>query len=214
MMNTYVPFRFLAPLLALVVGFAGVAPSAAVAGSAPELRTAVLAGGCFWGMEDVFESLDGVTNVVAGFAGGAPQTAHYELVSTGTTGHAESVRITYDPKRISYKQLLTVYFMVAHDPTELNRQGPDDGTQYRSAIFYADASQQHEALAMIEKLTAAKTFPAPIVTQVVPLRGFYAAEAYHQHYARLHPDDPYIVENDAPKVAYLKKLFPALVAKN
>jgi len=180
---------------------------------ASHTATAVLAGGCFWGMEDVFESLKGVTNVVAGFAGGSAATAQYETVSTGTTGHAESVQITYDPSQISYDQLLAVYFTVAHDPTELNRQGPDEGTQYRSAIFYANAAQQRAALSYIRKLTAAKTFSAPIVTQVVALHGFYAAEAYHQHYARLHPDDPYIVYNDAPKVVQLKKLFPNLIAK-
>jgi peptide-methionine (S)-S-oxide reductase len=156
--------------------------------------------------------LKGVTNVVSGFAGGSALTAHYEVVSTGVTGHAESVQITYDPARISYHQLLEVYFMVAHDPTELNRQGPDEGTQYRSAIFYANPAQKSEAEAYIRKLTADKAFPAPIVTQVVPLTGFYAAEDYHQHYMRLHPDDPYIVYNDVPKIGQLKKLFPQLVA--
>jgi peptide-methionine (S)-S-oxide reductase len=198
-----------APLLALSAGFA--APAAA---AEPATATAVLAGGCFWGMEEVFESLNGVTNVVSGFAGGTKDTAHYEAVSTGSTGQAESVEITYDPSRISYHQLLDVYFTVAHDPTQLNRQGPDEGTQYRSAIFYADARQQHEALSFIAKLTQEKKFPAPIVTQVVVLHGFYPAEAYHQHYARLHPSDPYIVYNDAPKVEALKRLFPNLVAKS
>jgi peptide-methionine (S)-S-oxide reductase len=203
----------LAPLLAMVLTVAGSAPPAAAASPEAGLRTAVLAGGCFWGMSEVFESLNGVTNVVSGFAGGDAKTAQYETVSTGATGHAESVQITFDPKRISYDQLLDVYFTVAHDPTELDRQGPDDGTQYRSVIFYADPEQQHDAVAYIQKLTAAKTFSAPIVTQVVPLRGFYAAEAYHQHYARLHPDEPYIVYNDAPKMVQLKKRFPSLVAK-
>ncbi len=199
------------PLLALASLFAPAAGSdpapQAVAGS----RTAVLAGGCFWGMEAVFENLKGVSSVVAGFAGGSADTAQYETVSTGSTGHAESVKITYDPKQISYEQLLDVFFTVAHDPTELNRQGPDDGTQYRSAIFYADDSQRTEAEKVIRALTAARAFPAPIVTQVVPLRGFYAAEAYHQHFAQLHPNYPYIVINDAPKLVVLRQRFPQLV---
>jgi peptide-methionine (S)-S-oxide reductase len=204
-----------AALVACLVALSGVAlatPQAKAAPAQPHLATAVLAGGCFWGMEGVFEQLKGVTNVVSGFAGGSALTAHYEVVSTGVTGHAESVQITYDPARISYHQLLEVYFMVAHDPTELNRQGPDEGTQYRSAIFYANPAQKSEAEAYIRKLTADKAFPAPIVTQVVPLTGFYAAEDYHQHYMRLHPDDPYIVYNDVPKIGQLKKLFPQLVA--
>jgi peptide-methionine (S)-S-oxide reductase len=214
MMQIYTRLRFLAPLLAVVLSLGVAAPAAAATTAKPALSTAVLAGGCFWGMEEVFESLAGVTNVVSGFAGGSAQTAQYETVSTGTTGHAESVQITFDPKRISYQQLLDVYFTVAHDPTQLNRQGPDEGTQYRSAIFYADAAQRRAALDYINLLTAKKTFSAPIVTQVVPLHDFYAAEAYHQHYARLHPDDPYIVYNDAPKIVALKKLFPNLVAKS
>jgi peptide-methionine (S)-S-oxide reductase len=182
--------------------------------STPGMQTAVFAGGCFWGMEAVFESLRGVSNVVSGFSGGSALTAHYEVVSTGVTGHAESVEVTYDPKRISYNQLLEVFFTVAHDPTELNRQGPDDGTQYRSAIFYATPQQRSEAQAFIAKLTVAKAFPAPIVTQVVPLEGFYPAEAYHQHFAREHPDYPYIVYNDAPKLVELKRRFPQLIARN
>jgi peptide-methionine (S)-S-oxide reductase len=184
----------------------------APAASGAHLETAVLAGGCFWGMEGVFESLRGVTNVVSGFSGGSALTAHYEIVSTGMTGHAESVQITFDPQRISYRQLLEVYFTVAHDPTELDRQGPDEGTQYRSAIFYASPEQEREARAFIAMLTAAKAFPSPIVTQVVPLRAFYPAEAYHQHFMRLHPDYPYIVYNDAPKMVALRKLYPQLVA--
>jgi peptide-methionine (S)-S-oxide reductase len=176
-------------------------------------QTAVLAGGCFWGMEAVFESLKGVSNVVSGFAGGSALTAHYDVVSTGTTGHAESVQVSYDPHQISYRQLLEVYFTVAHDPTELNRQGPDDGTQYRSAIFYANDQQRREAESYIHTLTVAKTFSAPIVTQLVPLHGFYPAEAYHQHFARLHPDYPYIVYNDAPKLVELRRRFPQLVAQ-
>lgn len=172
---------------------------------------AVLAGGCFWGMEGVFESLRGVSNVVSGFAGGSRETAQYETVSSGTTGHAESVEITYDPAKISYAQLLKVYFLVAHDPTQLNRQGPDSGTQYRSAIFYANDAQKQAALAYIHSLEATKRFGAPIVTQVVPLRGFYPAEAYHQHYLKNHPYDPYIVYNDMPKLAALRAQFPQLL---
>ena len=173
-------------------------------------ETAVFAGGCFWGMESVFEHVRGVTNVVAGFSGGAKDTAHYETVSGGNTGHAESIEITYDPARVSYATLLDIDFRVAQDPTELNFQGPDSGTQYRSVVFYANDAQKHAAEREISDLTAAKTFRAPIVTQVVPLRGFYAAEAYHQHYAALHPDDPYIVVNDAPKVAALRARYPQL----
>jgi peptide-methionine (S)-S-oxide reductase len=186
-------------------------PVAARAATPAGYRTAVLAGGCFWGMEEVFENLKGVSDVVSGFAGGSAATAQYETVSTGATGHAESVQITYDPKRISYAQLLDVYFTVAHDPTQLNRQGPDEGTQYRSAIFYADAEQKAAAEAAIRQLTASKRFTEPIVTQIVPLHGFYPAEAYHQHFARLHPDYPYIVINDAPKLAALRERFPGLV---
>ena len=171
----------------------------------------VLAGGCFWGMEGVFESLRGVSNVISGFAGGSKETAHYETVSTGTTGHAESVEITFDPAQISYAELLKVYFFVAHDPTQVNRQGPDSGTQYRSAIFYENDAQKQTALAYIHTLQAQKKFSAPIVTQVVPLRGFYAAEDYHQHYLKNHPYDPYIVYNDMPKLAALREKFPQLL---
>jgi peptide-methionine (S)-S-oxide reductase len=204
---------FAAPLLALFALRAPAATStAAVTATPPGFRTAVLAGGCFWGMEEVFENLKGVSNVVSGFAGGTAETAHYETVSTGSTGHAESIQITYDPKRISYAQLLEVFFRVAHDPTEVDRQGPDEGTQYRSAIFYADAAQREAARTAIHTLTQEKAFAAPIATQVVPLHGFYPAEAYHQHFARLHPDYPYIVINDAPKVAALRVRFPRLVS--
>jgi peptide-methionine (S)-S-oxide reductase len=171
---------------------------------------AVLAGGCFWGVEAVFEHLKGVDNVVAGFAGGDRSTAHYEEVSTGTTGHAESVQITYDPAKITYGQILKVYFSVAHDPTELNRQGPDSGTQYRSSIFYANDDQKRIAEAYIHQLNEAHVFRSTIATQVVPLKGFYAAEAYHQHYADLHPDNPYISTYDLPKVADLKKQYPQM----
>jgi len=175
------------------------------------MQTAVLAGGCFWGVEAVFERLAGVTDVVSGFAGGSKGTAHYEIVSTGTTGHAESVQITYDPARISYGQLLKVFFAVAHDPTELNRQGPDEGTQYRSAIFYSTPEQQAVAQAYIKQLDAAKIFRGRIETSVVPLQGFYAAEAYHQNFLDHHPDYPYIVYNDLPKLEHLKKEFPEML---
>jgi peptide-methionine (S)-S-oxide reductase len=176
-------------------------------------QTAVLAGGCFWGVEAVFDRLEGVSRVVSGFAGGSQATAHYEIVSSGTTGHAESVQITYDPARISYGQLLKVFFAVAHDPTELNRQGPDEGTQYRSAIFYATSAQKTVADAYIQQLDAAKIFKHRIVTTVVPLQGFYPAEAYHQHFLDRNPNLLYIVYNDLPKLAHLKKAFPELLAK-
>lgn len=186
--------------------FAGKSPSPATTGE----QTAVFAGGCFWGVDAVFKHVRGVSNVVSGYAGGSAATAQYEVVGTGTTGHAESVKITYDPSRISYSQLLRVFFSVAHDPTELNRQGPDAGPQYRSVIFYADAEQQQTALAYIEQLDKAKVFPAPIVTQVVPLQGFYPAEAYHQNFLARHPDHPYIVSFDLPKLRELQKRLPAL----
>lgn len=173
-------------------------------------QTAVLAGGCFWGLEGVFERLKGVTKVVSGFAGGEKSTAHYETVSEGNTGHAESVQITYDPSTITYGELLKVYFAVAHDPTELNRQGPDEGTQYRSAIFYVNDDQKKVAEAYIHQLDEAHVYGRPIVTQVVPLRGFYAAESYHQHYLDNHMDQPYIVYNDLPKLAALKKEFAGM----
>jgi peptide-methionine (S)-S-oxide reductase len=173
-------------------------------------QTAVIAGGCFWGIQAVFEHVKGVTGVTAGYSGGAAKTAHYEMVSTGKTGHAESVRITYDPSQISYGQLLKVFFSVAHDPTELNRQGPDTGTQYRSAIFYTNAEQKRIAQAYVDQLNRAKIFERPIVTQVVALDSFYQAEAYHQDYAVNNPNEPYIVVNDLPKVANLREQFPAL----
>lgn len=181
-------------------------PGAVVPGD----QVAVLAGGCFWGVEAVFEHVKGVHNVVAGYSGGKAGTAHYDEVSDGDTGHAESVRVQFDPAQVSYGKLLQIYFSVALDPTELNRQGPDSGTQYRSVIFYGNDQQKQVAAAYIAQLTAAKSFAAPIVTQLVPLQAFYPAEAYHQHYFQLHPDDPYIVYNDAPKVAHLQQLFPAL----
>jgi peptide-methionine (S)-S-oxide reductase len=171
---------------------------------------AVLAGGCFWGLQAVFEHVKGVTKVVAGYAGGKAETATYEQVGTETTGHAESVEITYDPSQISYGQLLKVYFSVAHDPTELNRQGPDEGPSYRSAIFFSTPDQQRIALAYIDQLKLASVFPRPIVTQVVKLPGFYPAEAYHQDFFVEHPNYPYIVINDRPKVENLKAEWPAL----
>ncbi|WP_269510042.1 peptide-methionine (S)-S-oxide reductase MsrA [Burkholderia sp. IMCC1007] len=173
-------------------------------------ETAVLAGGCFWGVQGVFEHVKGVKQVTAGYAGGAAETAHYALVGTGLTGHAESVRIVYDPTQITYGRLLQVFFSVAHDPTELNRQGPDDGTQYRSAIFPTTAQQRAVATAYIAQLGAAHAFAAPVVTRVEAYKGFYPAEAYHQNYLELHPDAPYIAFNDLPKVAGLKQHFPAL----
>lgn len=179
----------------------------------PGLQTAVLAGGCFWGVEAVFERLTGVSNVVSGFAGGNKATAHYEIVSSGATGHAESVQITYDPAQISYGTLLKVFFAVAHDPTELNRQGPDEGTQYRSSIFYATPEQKTVAEDYIRQLDAARLFRRPIVTTVVPLQGFYPAEAYHQHFLDRNPTYPYIVYNDLPKLDQLKKDFPELLKK-
>jgi peptide-methionine (S)-S-oxide reductase len=176
----------------------------------PGKQTAVLAGGCFWGVQAVFQHVKGVIEATSGYAGGSAQTAKYDVVSTGETGHAESVRVTFDPSQVTYGQLLQVYFSVAHDPTELNRQGPDEGTQYRSAIFYGDAEQKRVAEAYVAQLDRAKLFRRRIATQVVPLTAFYPAEAYHQDYARLHPDNPYIVINDAPKVAHLRALFPNL----
>jgi peptide-methionine (S)-S-oxide reductase len=174
-------------------------------------ETAVLAGGCFWGVEGVFERLNGVSDVVSGYAGGSKSTASYTIVSTGTTGHAESVKITYDPHKISYGQLLKIFFAIAHDPTELNRQGPDEGTQYRSSIFYVNEEQKQVAVAYIKQLTDAKIFRKPIVTTVVPLEAFYPAEAYHQNFLVRNPTYPYIVYNDLPKVKHLEKEFPAMV---
>ena len=172
--------------------------------------TAVLAGGCFWGLQWVFEHVPGVTNVTSGYSGGAAATATYEQVSDGDTGHAETVRIVYDPSKVTYGQLLRVYFSVATNPTELNRQGPDTGTQYRGVIFYANSEQEKIAKAYIAQLTTAQAFAAPIVTQVVPFKAFYPAEDYHQDYARLNPDALYIAINDAPKVVALQRELPAL----
>ncbi len=173
-------------------------------------ETAVLAGGCFWGIEAVFDHVKGVTSARSGYSGGAAGTAQYERVSSGRTGHAEAVQIIFDPSQVSYGQLLKVFFSVAHDPTELNRQGPDSGTQYRSAIFYANEEQRRVAQAYIEQLNQAKVFPRPIVTQVVALEAFYEAETYHQNYLEQHPDQPYIMINDLPKVENLRKQLPEL----
>jgi peptide-methionine (S)-S-oxide reductase len=169
--------------------------------------TAVFAGGCFWGVEAVYDHVKGVKRAISGYAGGSVVSPSYEQVSSGDTGHAESVEVIYDPSQVSYGKLLQIFFSVAHDPTQLNRQGPDRGTQYRSAIFYRNSQQQQVAESYIKQLTAAKTFSRPIVTQVAKLGGFYAAEEYHQHYLAQHPDQPYIVINDLPKVAALKKQF-------
>jgi peptide-methionine (S)-S-oxide reductase len=172
------------------------------------LQTAVLSGGCFWGVQGVYEHVKGVQKVVSGYAGGDRSTAQYETVGTGTTGHAESVRITFDPAKVSYGELLRIFFSVAHDPTQLNRQGPDTGTQYRSAIVYSDDTQKNIANAYIAQLSQAGTFHRPIVTKVDRLKGFYRAEGYHQDYLALNPSNPYIAYNDLPKIENLKRLFP------
>jgi peptide-methionine (S)-S-oxide reductase len=169
-----------------------------------------LAGGCFWGVQAVFEHLKGVTAVVAGYSGGHVESPGYEMVSSGLTGHAESVSITFDPSQISYGQILMVYFSVAHDPTQLNRQGPDSGSQYRSAIFYSNDEQKRIAIAYVAQLDAAQVYPRRIVTQIAPLKAFFRAEGYHQDYLKSHTDQPYIVYNDLPKLANLKKEFPEM----
>jgi peptide-methionine (S)-S-oxide reductase len=182
-------------------------PPTADAQGSDGIQTAVLSGGCFWGVQGVFQHTAGVTSAVSGYAGGSQMTATYEQVSSGTTGHAESVQVKYDPKRISYGKILQIFFSVVHDPTQLNRQGPDSGTQYRSAIFTTSDEQKKVAEAYIAQLNAAKVYPKQIVTKVGPLQGFFAAEAYHQDYLTLHPNQPYIAYNDLPKVEKLKKLF-------
>ena len=179
----------------------------------PALQTAVFAGGCFWGVDAVFKHVKGVAQVESGYAGGDAKTAQYERVSEGDTGHAESVRVRFDPQQISYDQLLQVFFKVAHNPTELNRQGPDVGSQYRSAIFYTDAEQQKAAQETIKQLNTSRAYRRPIVTQLAPLQAFYPAEAYHQNYLALNPDQPYIVEHDLPKLAQLQRQFPDLYRK-
>jgi peptide-methionine (S)-S-oxide reductase len=173
-------------------------------------QTAVFAGGCFWGTQAVFERVKGVLKTATGYSGGSAATATYDQVTTETTGHAESVQVVFDPSKITYGQLLRIFFSVAHDPTELNRQGPDQGTSYRSAIFYANDEQKRLATSYIQQLDAAHIFPRPIVTQVVPLKGFYRAEEYHQDYALHNPDNPYILVCDRPKIAALKEQFPNL----
>ena len=190
---------------AAIPDFADAPPRQAAAGES----TAVFAGGCFWGVDAVFKHLKGVKSVVSGYSGGSAATASYMTVGSGMTGHAEAVKVTYDPSKIAYTDLLKVFFSVAHDPTQLNRQGPDVGPQYRSAIFYANAEQKDLAQRYIAQLTAAKTFGKPIVTEVAALDRFYDAEAYHQNYLALHPTQPYIVYHDLPKLEALKKEFPA-----
>ena len=177
---------------------------------APAKETAVVAGGCFWGIQAVFQHVKGVVSATSGYSGGTAKNPDYETVSSGETGHAESVQIVYDPSQVTYGELLRVFFSVALDPTEVNRQGPDEGTQYRSVIFYGNDEQKHIAEAYITQLNSAKVFRKSIATQVVPLKAFYEAEGYHQNYATLHPDNPYIVYNDAPKVANLRREFPEL----
>lgn len=192
------------PFLALLL-FTVCVPS----GSAAEQK-AVFAGGCFWGVEAVFEHIRGVIEVRSGYSGGTKNTATYEEVSTGTTGHAESVEIRFDPAKVSYEQLLNVFFVVAHDPTEVDRQGPDHGPQYRSAIFYMDEGQMRSANAFIAAIDASKALSRPVATRVVPFKAFYPAESYHQNYLRNNPDDPYIIANDLPKLSLLKEKFPEL----
>ena len=221
-----------AALGALAIAAFAVAPSraseeaviipapAADAKAADGIQTAVIAGGCFWGVQGVFQHTAGVINAVSGYSGGSKATANYNLITTGTTGHAESVEIKYDPKKISYGKILQIFFSVVHDPTQLNRQGPDTGTQYRSAIFTTNDEQKQVAEAYIAQLNAAKVYKKPIVTKVGALEAFYPAEDYHQDYLTLHPNQPYIVFNDIPKVENLKKIFaenyiekPTLVSK-
>ena len=186
------------------------APAAPPMTSTAASETVVLAGGCFWGVQGVFQHLKGGEQAVSGYAGGTKAKPSYEDVSTGETGHAESVEVTFDPRVVSFGTILQVYFSVAHNPTELNRQGPDEGTQYRSEIFFTNEAQKQLASAYIAQLNAAKVFSAPIVTRVAPLASFYPAEGYHQNYATLHPDQPYIAFNDLPKIANLNRLFPDL----
>jgi peptide-methionine (S)-S-oxide reductase len=204
---------------AAVLGWLGRAPAAEPPAALPApaldnpkhagpFETAVLAGGCFWGMQGVFEHVRGVRSVLAGYSGGAANTAHYDDVGTGTTGHAESVQITFDPDELSFGELLQIYFSVAHDPTELDRQGPDSGSQYRSDIFYADETQRRIAASYIAQLDRARSFGRPIATRVDPLKGFYAAEGYHQDFYLKNPDYPYIVSNDLPKIRRLQQRFP------
>jgi peptide-methionine (S)-S-oxide reductase len=199
------------PIVSAAAVLGPTAPSHFPPAARPQVEdTAVFAGGCFWGIEGVFRHVKGVTSATSGYAGGSVVAPSYEQVGTGATGHAESVLVTYDPSQVSYVQLLDVFFMVAHDPTQLNRQGPDVGTQYRSIVFYRDSAQRHSADLYIAGLTAKKVFPAPIVTQLKPFEAFYPAEAYHQNYMALHPRAPYIVYHDVPKVKNLRREFPGL----
>ena len=206
------PVGLLAPALAVAAEAPVAIPVASfdVPKAAGPLQTAVLSGGCFWGMQGVFEHLTGVRQVLSGYSGGAKNTASYEIVSEGRSGHAESVQITYDPQQVSYGQILRVYFSVATNPTQLNRQGPDVGTQYRGVIFYANDAQKQVAERYIAQLGKAGVYGGPIVTQLVPLQGFYPAERYHQDYLLLNPTSPYIVYNDLPKIRNFQKLLPAL----
>jgi peptide-methionine (S)-S-oxide reductase len=178
--------------------------------TAPRTETAVFAAGCFWGVQAVFHHVRGVQSAISGYAGGEKKTADYETVSEGMSGHAESVRVMYDPSVVTFAKLLEVFFSVAHDPTQKDRQGPDVGKQYRSAIFYTSEAQRVEAVAYIRQLDSSRAYRRPVVTEVTPLKGFYEAESYHQDYATRHPDDPYIVYNDAPKVATLKRRFATI----
>ncbi len=217
-LSAYTSLLFLVMIAVTVACTAGNAAAVAIPGPTVDAakaaksgeQTVVVAGGCFWGIQAVFQHVKGVKSATSGYSGGDAKTAQYEIVSTGETGHAESVKITYDPAQITYGELLQVFFSVAHDPTQKKRQGPDDGTQYRSVVFYANDEQKKIAEAYIAQLDKAKVFSGSIVTQVVPLKEFYPAEAYHQNYATLHPDQPYIVYNDAPKVAHLRQEFPEL----
>jgi peptide-methionine (S)-S-oxide reductase len=199
-----------APVSAAEPAVAIPAPAYDVPKAAGPVQTAVLSGGCFWGVQGVFEHLIGVRQVLSGYAGGAKSNASYEVVSGGNTGHAESVQINYDPSKVSYGQILQVYFSVAHNPTELNRQGPDVGTQYRSVIFYTNDAQKKVAETYIAQLSKSAAFGAPIVTQLSPLQGFYPAEGYHQDYLLMNPTNPYIVYNDLPKIRNFQKLLPVL----
>jgi peptide-methionine (S)-S-oxide reductase len=210
-----------AGVASLIAGFtlgaANLPNPAADENRSPKTETVVLAGGCFWGVQAVFSATKGVSEAISGYAGGNQATAHYEIVSTGTTGHAESVQVTYDPSQISFGQLLKIYFSVVHDPTQLNRQSPDEGTQYRSEIFYTNADQKRVAEAYIQQLTAAKVFPKPIVTKVAPLQAFYRAEDYHQDYvlhcaqnSPLCTNGSYVAHNDVPKLANFHQQFPEL----
>lgn len=200
-------FRFFNKYLLLSTAVLGLGSALSVQ-AAPMEQTAVFSGGCFWGVDAVFKHVKGVSDVVSGYSGGNADTAHYDQVSEGNTGHAESVLIHFNPDQISYQQLLQIFFNVAHDPTELDRQGPDRGTQYRSVVFYTSAKQQEVAQSYIRQLTASHVFSQPIVTQVVPLKQFYPAEAHHQNYLALHPYQPYIVFNDMPKLEELHSKFP------